>query len=119
MAAKLTRLAHKIAIQLHLVAESCTICSSRSRRKVRKLLDIPSYFETLVSYHITTWRHNPYIAVCFSNSCTDNSCKGKLIFRNYFTCMLLLNLCSFHNVHNIFLFIFCVTFLIFLLNSMG
>jgi len=30
MAAKLTRLTHKIAIQLHLVAESRTICSSRS-----------------------------------------------------------------------------------------
>jgi len=27
MAAKLTRLTHKIAIQLHLVADSCTICS--------------------------------------------------------------------------------------------
>jgi hypothetical protein len=32
---------YKIAIQLHLVAESCTICSSRSRRPVRKLLDTP------------------------------------------------------------------------------
>jgi hypothetical protein len=42
-AAKLTTLAHKIAIQLHLVAESCTICSSRCRRPVRKLLDTPSY----------------------------------------------------------------------------
>jgi hypothetical protein len=42
MAAKLTRLTHKIAIQLHLVAESCTICSSHSRQ-VRKLLDTPSY----------------------------------------------------------------------------
>jgi hypothetical protein len=42
MAAKLTRMTHKIAIQLHLVAESCTICSSRSRRPVRKLLDTPS-----------------------------------------------------------------------------
>jgi hypothetical protein len=31
MAAKLTRLIHRIAIQLHLVAESCTICSSLSR----------------------------------------------------------------------------------------
>jgi hypothetical protein len=41
--AKLTRLTDKIAIQLHLVAESCTICSSRSRRPVRKLLDTPSY----------------------------------------------------------------------------
>jgi hypothetical protein len=30
MMTKLTRLTHKIAIQLHLVAESCTICSSRS-----------------------------------------------------------------------------------------
>jgi hypothetical protein len=39
MAAKLTRLSHKIAIQLHLVVESCTLCSSRSRRPVRKLLD--------------------------------------------------------------------------------
>jgi hypothetical protein len=38
MVAKLIRLSHKIAIQLHLVAESCTICSSRSRLPVRKLL---------------------------------------------------------------------------------
>jgi hypothetical protein len=41
MAAKLTRLTHK-AIQLHLVVESCTICSSRFRRPVRKLLDTPA-----------------------------------------------------------------------------
>jgi hypothetical protein len=46
MAAKLTILNHKIEIQLHLVAESCTICSSRSRRLVRKLLDTPSYILT-------------------------------------------------------------------------
>jgi hypothetical protein len=32
MAAELTILTHKIAIQLHLVVESGTICSSRSRR---------------------------------------------------------------------------------------
>jgi len=43
MAAKLTRLTHKMAIQLHLVAESCTISSSGSRRPVRKLLDTASY----------------------------------------------------------------------------
>jgi hypothetical protein len=43
MAAKITRLTHKIAIQLHLVAENCTICISRSWRPVRKLLDTPSY----------------------------------------------------------------------------
>jgi hypothetical protein len=48
MAAKLTRLAHKIAIQLHLVAQSYTICSSRSRRPVRKLLDTPSCVYTCV-----------------------------------------------------------------------
>jgi hypothetical protein len=42
MATKLTRLTHKIAIQLHLVADSCVICSSRFRRPVRKLLDTPS-----------------------------------------------------------------------------
>jgi hypothetical protein len=43
MAAKLTRLTHKIAMQLHLVAESFTICNSRSWRPVRKLLNTPSY----------------------------------------------------------------------------
>jgi len=42
MAAKLTRLTHKIAIQLHLVAGSFTISSSRSRRPVQKFLDTPS-----------------------------------------------------------------------------
>jgi hypothetical protein len=48
VAAKLNRLTHKIAIQLHLVAESCTICSSRSRRPVRKLLNTLSYTDTLI-----------------------------------------------------------------------
>jgi len=43
MVTKLTKLIHKIAIELHLVAQSCTICSSRSRRPVWKLLDTPSY----------------------------------------------------------------------------
>jgi len=52
MAAKLTRLIHKIAIHLHLVAESCTIRSSRSRRPVRKLLDAPSSVEYLSYYFI-------------------------------------------------------------------
>jgi hypothetical protein len=45
MAAQLTRLTHKIAILLHLVAESFTTCSSRSRQPVRKLLDTPSYMQ--------------------------------------------------------------------------
>jgi hypothetical protein len=43
MAAKHTRLTHQIAIQLHLVAESYTVCSSCSRRPVRKLLVTPSF----------------------------------------------------------------------------
>jgi hypothetical protein len=43
MAAKLTRLTYRIVIQMHVVAESCTICSSRSRQPVCKLLDTPSY----------------------------------------------------------------------------
>jgi hypothetical protein len=43
MAAKLTRLTHKIAIQLHLVAKSRIICIFRSRRPIRKLFDTPSY----------------------------------------------------------------------------
>jgi len=42
MAAKLSRLTHKIAIQLYLVAASCTICSSHYRWSVRKLVDTPS-----------------------------------------------------------------------------
>jgi hypothetical protein len=37
MEVKLTRLTHKIVIQLRLVAESCIIYSSRSRRPVQKL----------------------------------------------------------------------------------
>jgi hypothetical protein len=43
MAAKLTRLTHKIATKLHLLADSRTIVSSLSRRTVRKLLDTFSY----------------------------------------------------------------------------
>jgi len=54
MAAKLTRLTYKTAKQLHLVAESCKICSSRSRRTVRKLLDTHSYF--YIINEISFWR---------------------------------------------------------------
>jgi hypothetical protein len=43
MAAKLNLLIHKMAIQLHLVAESSSICSCRSRRPVVKLLGTTSY----------------------------------------------------------------------------
>jgi hypothetical protein len=54
MAAKLTRLTHKIAIQLHLVGESCTICNSHSRWPVRKLLDTPSCVCNLFVYALLT-----------------------------------------------------------------
>jgi hypothetical protein len=52
----------KIAIQLHLVAESCTICSFRSRRPVRKLLDTPSHAGSVLlpskfPSHINTTRY--------------------------------------------------------------
>jgi len=43
MVAKVTRLIHKIMIQLHLMAESCTICTSCSRQPVRKLFNSPWY----------------------------------------------------------------------------
>jgi len=43
MAAKLTRMTHKIVIQLHLVADSCTICCSCSRWPVQILLDMHFY----------------------------------------------------------------------------
>jgi len=44
MSAKLTGLTHKIVIQLHLVAESCTICSAHYRWSVWKLLEMLLYF---------------------------------------------------------------------------
>jgi len=42
MVVKLTRQTHKTVMQLHLVAESCTICRSRSRWPVWKLSDTQS-----------------------------------------------------------------------------
>jgi hypothetical protein len=56
MAAKLTRLTHKIAIQLQLVAESCAISSSSAKRPVRKLLDTPSYLGT--NDRLTYWNRS-------------------------------------------------------------
>jgi len=51
MAAKLTRLTLKIAIQQNLVAESHTIFSSCSRQPVCKLLDTPSSSKVTVNQH--------------------------------------------------------------------
>jgi hypothetical protein len=49
----------KIVIQLHLVAESCTICSSRSRRPVRKLLDTPSYLDIQKWFSLCFIKYSP------------------------------------------------------------
>jgi hypothetical protein len=66
-AAKLTRLTHKIMLQLHLVADSCTICSSCSRRPVRKLLDTPSYVmvENVLNALLQRSRHCELFLTCF------------------------------------------------------
>jgi len=53
MSTKLTVLTHKIAIQLNLVADSCIICTSRSRWPVRKLWDTPSYTIAYCSWCVT------------------------------------------------------------------
>jgi hypothetical protein len=76
MAAKLTRMTHEIAIQLHLVAESCTIRSSRSRRPVRKLLDTVVQLSGLPSLCL----------ICPVQSCISLSVL-------YFACIL----CDFQN----------------------
>jgi hypothetical protein len=55
MEAKFTRLTHKIAIQLHLVAESCTICSSRSRWPVWKLLVIRRSYKKSLFFTSVYW----------------------------------------------------------------
>jgi len=56
MAAKLTRLTHDTATQLHLVAESSTFCSSRSRRAAWKLLDTPPYIPSNDRILCTDWK---------------------------------------------------------------
>jgi hypothetical protein len=74
MAAKLTRLTHKIAIQLHLVAKSCTICSFRSRRPVRKLSDTPSHVSKLPDNLIVCYFSFRYQSVCkvhLNNRCRE------------------------------------------------
>jgi hypothetical protein len=58
MATKLTRMTHKLATQLQLLAENWTIRSSRSRRPVRKLMDTPSYLYRHFSQLMTVWKVN-------------------------------------------------------------
>jgi hypothetical protein len=68
MAAKLATLTHRIVIQLHLVAESCTIFSSRSRRRARKLLDTPSY--CIILQQTISLTHSIEQGPCESNTCS-------------------------------------------------
>jgi hypothetical protein len=56
MAAKLTTLTYKIAIQLRLVEENGTICSSCSRWQVRKVLDTSSYISMFFSHYLSYLR---------------------------------------------------------------
>jgi hypothetical protein len=69
MAAKLTRLPHKIEIQLHLVAESCTICSSRSGRPVRTLVHTHTHTHPRTHTHTHTHTQYSYIHV-YRSPCT-------------------------------------------------
>jgi hypothetical protein len=100
MAAKLTRLTYKLAIQLHLVAESCAVCSSYFRRSVRKLLDTPSCIVWNVSrrlgsmpfiawyIYITIWSTRSSPRVLSEVRCTERS-KLFLITHIYWILLLL------------------------------
>jgi len=72
---KFTRLTHKIATQLQLVAESRTIYSSLSRRPVRKLLDTTSYihFSSLAIYGINMYSFIQNLWAHFTSVSTQNS----------------------------------------------
>jgi hypothetical protein len=89
MAAKLTRLTHEIAMQLHLVAESCTICSTRSRRPIRKLLDTPSipsisFRHTVNSIDLGGGCHSIIRFLCLHNTthkkASDGQCNSPALF---------------------------------------
>jgi hypothetical protein len=75
-AAKLTRLTHKIAINLHIVTKSCIICISLSRRSVRKLLDSLAY----PSKWVILWRSLLHPSL---SSHTFYSCIHAHRFRNF------------------------------------
>jgi hypothetical protein len=64
MTAELSRLTHKIAMQLLLVAGSCTIYCSHSRRSLRQLLDTPSYGIKELQWECTAKAFRTFIHVC-------------------------------------------------------
>jgi hypothetical protein len=105
MAAKLTRMSQIIAIQLHLAAKSCTICSSRSRRQVLKLLDTPSYGELCQNILGEFY----FIPRCTMSSCCFNKCLCVFLIRTIFarfkilaTKFVALNIRYFHVMHLLF-----------------
>jgi hypothetical protein len=53
-------------IQLHLAAESCTICSSCSRRPVRKLLDIHTFIPSYASVLLELGEDMVQLYLCFT-----------------------------------------------------
>jgi hypothetical protein len=92
MAAKLTRLTHKIAKQLHLAVESCTICSSHARRPVRKLLDTSSY---VLSF---SW-----CSFAFRDSTHHSSSQATFLSRTTFLLLTALQVCFKHNFSKVLL----------------
>jgi hypothetical protein len=91
MAAKLTRLTHKIAVQLHLLSESCIICSSRSKRPVRKLLDTPSYRSSDGSLRHSVYRKSAHTnlhlnALSHHNLTNKPSVLLTLVHRSKYVC---------------------------------
>jgi hypothetical protein len=80
MAAKLTTLTHKIAIQLCLVAESCTICSSRSRRPVRKLFGYILVFVLVICGSVSLQRSLTLPEKPRNILSTRNTCYGRKDF---------------------------------------
>jgi len=71
MVAKLTRLIHKIATQLHLVAENCAICSSRSRRPAWNFWIHPRIME----WHLTKKRsHLFFRTYTYIRSAANDAC---------------------------------------------
>jgi hypothetical protein len=77
MAAKLTRLTHKIWIQLHLVAESCIICSSCSRRPVRKIWIHPRAHQHFLFYKLISVKKSRYSSVGIATGYgLDDQCSG-------------------------------------------
>jgi hypothetical protein len=84
MATKLTRPIHKIAIRLHPMAESCTICSSHCRRPVRKLLVTPTYKECKRLFSSLRGHCLRKLGYIFENSCVvKNKWKNLFFFQGF------------------------------------